>query len=384
MSTPAPTTASAASGERRATWFELLFDLVFVAAVGQATHRVAGHPSPLELLVTAALFVPVWWMWVIYAYQANRFETEDRGTHRIIALVGMFGMCLVAVGLSGVGHGAAADRTFVAGYLLARAVPAVLYRLAARTNPTARPVFRTYASGSAVSAVLWLGGLALPVPGQAVAWLLAIGVEMGLPFLAGRRTRPLAHHVEHLKERFGLFTIIVIGEAVLAVVAGLSGQAVAAAGAVTAVLAFVLAAGVWWIYFNTGSLRAASHDEMVEKQWLRHVFTYGHLPAQLGLALAGAGVSVAILRAPDPPGATIAAAVFGGIGVYLIAIFAVRTTFRRRVTWDASVRLFGGVAATALIWPATMLPVPVSVGLLTGVVLAVAVLETWVCGASKG
>lgn len=362
--------------ERRATWFELLFDLVFVAAVGQVAHRVVAHPTALELLVTAALFVPLWWMWVIYTYQANRFDPGERGPHRLVALAGMFGMCLVAVALPGVGSHGSDDLTFVAGYLLARAIPAVLYVLAGRTEPTALPIARRYATGSAIAAVGWIGGLFLPGAWQVVAWVLAMAVELALPFTAARPTNAVTHSVEHLKERFGLFTIIVIGEAILAVVAGLSGTSLDAAGGLTAVFAFVLAAGMWWIYFNTGSLREGAHDSILSRQWLRHVFTYGHLPAQLGLALAGAGVSVAILDAPRALPGAIAGALFGGTGLYLLAILAVRVAFQHRLTRTTVIRGIAGLLALALLWPATVIPAQVGVGLLALLVVGVAFAET--------
>src|SRR5205085_919414 len=66
-----------AEEERRATWLELFFDLVFVVAVGQVAHRLTHDTSTAGFLRFAGLFVPVLWAWTGFTFYANRFDTDD-------------------------------------------------------------------------------------------------------------------------------------------------------------------------------------------------------------------------------------------------------------------------------------------------------------------
>jgi hypothetical protein len=63
--------------ERHATWFELFFGLVFIAAVAQLGGALAVDPSAGVFARFAALFVVVVWAWVLYTLYANRFDTDD-------------------------------------------------------------------------------------------------------------------------------------------------------------------------------------------------------------------------------------------------------------------------------------------------------------------
>jgi hypothetical protein len=63
--------------ERRATWLELFFDLVFVVAIAELSHQLAVDHSAEGFLRFAALFVPVWVAWQGYSFYADRFDTDD-------------------------------------------------------------------------------------------------------------------------------------------------------------------------------------------------------------------------------------------------------------------------------------------------------------------
>ena len=70
-------------GERRATWLELFLDLVFVVAIAQLSAGVGAEAGARDLAILAALFVPVWWVWVGFTFYADRFDTDD-GAHRLL------------------------------------------------------------------------------------------------------------------------------------------------------------------------------------------------------------------------------------------------------------------------------------------------------------
>ncbi len=62
--------------ERHATWYELYFDLVFVAAVAQLATALSREPTPAGFLRFAGLFVPIAWAWMGFTFYANRFDAR--------------------------------------------------------------------------------------------------------------------------------------------------------------------------------------------------------------------------------------------------------------------------------------------------------------------
>lgn len=63
--------------ERRATWLELLFDLVFVVAIAALAVFLHDHLTLSGFLGFALLLVPVGWAWMSFAYYADQFDTDD-------------------------------------------------------------------------------------------------------------------------------------------------------------------------------------------------------------------------------------------------------------------------------------------------------------------
>ncbi|WP_428953168.1 low temperature requirement protein A [Streptomyces sp. cg35] len=312
---------------RRATWFELFGDLVFVAAVGQATHRIGGHPHAASIAAAAALFVPLWWTWVLYAVRANRAD-RDLTVQRLLTTAGLAAVTGMAVHLGGVGHDRGADAGFVVSYLCARAGVAALYLRDLRHEPRLRRIAASYLTGSAVTAAIWLAAtFALDGPARYVAWGVAMTAELALPLLAGRRLADSPSDAEHLRERFGLFTIIVLGETVLGFTNGLVTAETAPAAALTGAAAFALAAGLWWSYFSASSTRPGAHDAVASGGRHMHVYVFGHLPIQLALAVTGGAVGAAVATTTSHLNTALAACVLGGTAVFLTSTALVRASF---------------------------------------------------------
>lgn len=359
---------------RRATWFELFGDLVFVAAVGQITHRVGAHPDAGAVAATAGLFVPLWWVWVLYTVQANRTGC-DSTAHRLLTTAGLTGVVGMAVFAGAVGHGGSADAGFVLSYLFARAGVAALYAWDARRDKALRPILRAFVLGSSGSAAFWLGGLLVDGPARYVAWAVAMAVELALPLLAGRQIARLPHETEHLRERFGLFTIIVLGEAVLGFTNGLVAARTAGWAAVTAVAAFALTAVLWWSYFSMSSTRPGSHTELAHGGKLLHAYVFGHLPVQLGIAFAGASMSIAVAGGGSHLNATSAACIVGGVALYLVSFAGIRGTFTGFGEPVVVIRVITALLVIAVLPLATHVLVAVVLALLAGLLGVSVVIE---------
>ncbi|MFE3227699.1 low temperature requirement protein A [Nocardia sp. NPDC059228] len=361
---------------RRATWFECFGDLVFAAAVGQITHRVGAHPDAGSVAAAAGLFVPLWWAWVLYAVHANRAD-RDTAAHRLLTSFGLTGIVGMAVFAGAVGQSRGVDAGFVLAYLVARAGVALLYAWDSRRNPALRAVFRSFTLGSAVSAVGWLAGLACDAgPLRYGAWTLAMLTELALPLVVTRRLAGVEQETDHLRERFGLFTIVILGESVLGFTNGLAAVHTAGWAAVTAAAAFALTVGLWWSYFNGSGMRPGSHTELARTGKLLHLYTFGHLPLLLGLALAGASMGIAVTGGSAHSTATAADCVVGGVIVYLVSVALTRAAFTGIRESVVVIRLLTAVLVAGLLPIATHIPVAGLLSVLAGSVIGSVVVET--------
>jgi low temperature requirement protein LtrA len=286
---------------RHATWLELFYDLVFVVAVSQLAHNLSKDVSLTGFLSFAALFVPVWWAWIGTTFYANRFDSDDV-LRRLLMGLQMLAIAALAVNVH---HGLGSSSVgFALSYAAARVVLVLEYLWAGTHIREARGLTNWYAKGFAIAATLWIISAFVPAPFRFILWTLGLAIDFATPMTAQFAQLQLPLHLEHLPERFGLFTIIVLGEAIIAVVNGVSEKEWDGTSQISAVLGFVIAFSLWWVYFeNVGgsSLRAAGASRRFK---VYQIWLYGHLPLVIGLAATGVGVehvisSQANLALPD-------------------------------------------------------------------------------------
>jgi low temperature requirement protein LtrA len=227
-----------------------------------------------------------------FTFYANRFDTDDL-PYRLLTLVGMIAIAALAVTVRHVLEGRTQEDAFVVSYVAVRLVLLALYGRARRHVERARPLATFFLLAFGVAVLVWLVSLLLPVPWRYVAWGLAVGIELAAPLRAWRLIRNAPIHPQHLPERFGLLTIIVLGESVFAVVVGTANVHWHVGSALTAVAGFVVAASLWWIYFEfLDSSKTISRGILGGL-----VFTYANFSIVVGLASLGIGVKVAIFDA---------------------------------------------------------------------------------------
>lgn len=280
-------------GHRHATWLELFTDLAFVAAVGQVAVSLSDQYNWAGLLKALVLFVPIWWAWVGNTFYLSRFDSDDL-VHRIQGLVhiGMVAMLAVGVpGAMGENHG-----TFALAYALIRVLLIFQYLLAGKHNAKARSLTTLYAWGFSVSPILWLISITVPQPAAWGLWLAGVLFDLSVPLWRNVRKMQLAFppSEHHVPERFGLFTIIVLGEAILAAVTAAQLTKGTFDFWVIGLLGLVLAFSVWWIYFEgvKGSdARVPSSREDIKRYQL---WFYSHLPLQFAIVVMAVGVKLAM------------------------------------------------------------------------------------------
>jgi len=280
--------ASASDAARKVTWLELFFDLIFVAAVAQVAEPLREHYSISGVVRFGTLFALIWWAWTGYAVFATRFDADD-GIQRVLTLVQMFVVAAMAAN-AGDELDSRSSAGFAAAYAVLRLVLVAQY-FRARHLPEARPLTTRYIVGHGSAALIWLASAFVPAPARYGLWATAFIIDLGTPWLALPHSVKVPTNPSHLPERFGLFTLILLGEGVIAVMQGMKSQedwsVVAAASAFSGMALLFL---VWWWYFDVA---AAASERFVRshRDALRfHVWSYAHFPFYLGLVVTGVGV----------------------------------------------------------------------------------------------
>ena len=202
---------------RHASWLELFFDLVFVAVVFQVGETLAEHHDAAGYLEFVGVFTIVAWSWMCFTYFANRFDTDDV-PQRILMSLAM--LAVAGLGVAVGDQSEAWSQRFAIAQVGVHVVLLALYLRARLHVPAARASIDRYLVGFGLGAVVWLASAMVDTPLRYVLWGAALAIEVATPLLSWGVLARLPVDREHLRERFGLFTIIVLGEAVLAVVIG--------------------------------------------------------------------------------------------------------------------------------------------------------------------
>lgn len=224
--------------EKRVSWAELFFDLVFVFAITQVSTLLASDHGPGGLARAVVVFVPIYWVWVGTSIRSN---TRDITARRQLAL---FAIALTGLLMALAVPDAYRDRAllFAAAYWAARLV------LGSGLFTGTRFAFNVFTVSVAITGPVLVGGAVLHGRGQELLWTLAAIVDLATPWVLRSQTRRLRVDAAHLAERFGLFVLIALGESVVAIGAPIAGgHRLVSAGALGAVVvAFAVSCGLWW------------------------------------------------------------------------------------------------------------------------------------------
>lgn len=291
-----PMRARAADEHHRvATPLELLFDLCFVVAVAQAAiplhHAVAEDHVWSGVSSYLLVFFAVWWAWMNFTWFASAYDTDD-DVYRITSFVQIAGALVLAAGVST----AFDDGNWVGitlGYVIMRLALVAQWLRASRADPQRRATALRYAVGITIVQVLWLARLALPEGWAVPTFLLLVVAELMVPLVAERAPGgPTTWHPQHIAERYGLFTIIMLGESVsaatIAIRTGLDGGEYVTDLVPIAIAGLVVVFALWWLYFDRSarglltSLRAGI------------LWGYGHYFIFASAAAVGVGLAVAV------------------------------------------------------------------------------------------
>ena len=165
--------------ERKATWLELFFDLVFVVVIAELAHTLSEHVTVTSIAAFCFLFIPVWWVWIGVTSYIERFETGDISVRLFLFLL-MVPVAAMAV----FAHDALGETSqgFALAYISARALLMVLLLRGGWHEKRFRPISSRSAIGSSISIALFLASLFVAPPLRFVLWGIGLLIELIVPW----------------------------------------------------------------------------------------------------------------------------------------------------------------------------------------------------------
>jgi len=276
---------------RHATWLECFFDLIFVVAVDDVTHILshtqAGHLDPLQFWKFVLIFIPLWWIWASHTIYANRFDADDR-KHRVATLL----LMLLLTGISGlIGQRFLASfQAIVICYAGSKYIIAIMYFVSQQRHKESAELTTAVGWVIVAGATISLAAILFAAPLCYVVFYLGILFDLlAFIFFLRRRLAVIPVHTEHLIERVGLLTIIILGESVSSLSIGLANINWTAEKLLSAATGFVMISSIWWVYFDSFHLLTR------QKLTTGHSVLYSHFFVFLGLSILASLIRHAIL-----------------------------------------------------------------------------------------
>ncbi|SEB81335.1 low temperature requirement protein A [Paenibacillus sp. GP183] len=282
-----------AFAEKKVTWLELFYDLLFVAAVSKASHvllHVENGSIPAEYLTKFVLiFVPIWWAWVGQTLFVNRFG-QDISSHRIFLIIQLFFVLIMTASLS-----VNFDQTYIPffiGYVGLRAMTAIQYLSVHKKEAAHRKITAHY-----LGSRFWIGLLISSFSLFFDSWIryavlyAGIAVDILIPLIGRKYLVKTPINTYHLLERFSLFTLILLGESVISILAVLQSSYWNWQSIVFASMTFLLIIAMWWQYFENLEKKVNKNIQTVGQ-----TIIYGHLVIYLSMCMIAASIQLLFLE----------------------------------------------------------------------------------------
>ena len=334
--------------ERKTSYIELFFDLVFVFAFTQVTALILEDTSMEGFLRAALVLAMVWWAWSAYAWMTNAIDIENSIT-RLIIFTAMAAGFFMALAVPDAFQDEAA--WFAVAYFVVRIVNTALYTWGARSDPVLLRATLRLAPWFLVAAFVALAGGFADPEYRGWIWLASLVIDVVGTLKVARvewRVSP-----SHFAERFALIVIIALGESIVAIGIGTSELERDATYALSVVVAFAGVAALWWAYFDFTAVAAERALRRVSPAargpLARDVFTFFHYPVVLGIIFYAVAAKKTLEHPLEPLSEAGRWALGLGIAVFLCGFALMRFRVVRRIAWE---RL--GAAAIAVTLAVTM------------------------------
>jgi low temperature requirement protein LtrA len=374
------TARSPGEQNRASTPLELLFDLTFVVAIAQvaaplATRIAEGHGLD-GVVPYLMVFFAIWWAWMNFTWFASAYDTDDV-PYRLLTMLQMAGVLVLAAGVPA----AFAGQDYVAvtiGYLIMRVGLVSQWLRAGIEHPDGRVTAFRYAAGVATVQIGWVARLAVPHDLTVLTFVILAVADLSVPLWA-ERTGMTSWHPHHIAERYGLFTIILLGESVSAATVAVKGSLSAGGVSVelveVAIGGLILLFALWWLYY----LEPAG-EGLAARRERSFLWGYGHYLLFAALAAVGAALEAAVEHGSGETHISDAAAALAlavPVALFLVLLVALHAPIVERleirpsaVAVAAVLVLASPLAAPAMGVPSTVLAIGLVVAALAAVTIA--------------
>lgn len=347
-SEPVPATTSFESTRRTADWYELFFDLVFVAVVAVAVSLIEVDPTIGTVVFFVLLLFPLWWAWVNLMVTNNLFGSRFNEIG-VLVVAAMPGPAAMAVAIAGGIDDLA--WLYAVGAAWIRLLLLVMWLIPRMKSASSISPWRTVAY-NLVTAAIWLVSILVPAPYNYVMWAVAVLGEMALLAVRSRFSSEIYDRasISHSLERIGLFIVIVIGEAVYLAVTGLAAHPSVEGGA-AALFGFVVCAFLARTFFRWGipSAEAGLEEAQRSKSYgaLRDVVMYLPFLLIIGLTFVAASIGLAVEHAAEPLPFAVRVLLAAGVGILYLtnAVIGLRL---RRSAGRIAILLIPGIGLPAI------------------------------------
>jgi low temperature requirement protein LtrA len=336
--------ATVAEEERKTSYLELFFDLVFVFAFTQVTALILEDPTAAGFARASLVLAMVWWAWSAYTWMTNAIDIENAVT-RLLVFAAMAAGFFMALAVPDAYRDEGA--WFAVAYFVVRILNTALFSWGVRHDPAQlRATFRL-APWFLVAALVALAGGFVDSDLRPWVWLASLAIDVVGTLTVARAGWKVS--ASHFAERFALIVIIALGESIVAIGIGTQELARDWTFAVSVVVAFVGVASLWWAYFDftataaERSLARASNEE--RGPLARDVFTFFHYPIVLGIIFYAVAAKKTLEHPLDPLSDAGRWALGLGIALFLVGFALMRFRVVRRIAWE---RLAAAGAAVAL------------------------------------
>jgi low temperature requirement protein LtrA len=336
--------------ERRVSFLELFFDLVFVVIVAQLAHRLAEHTDWAGVGWFVFLFYAVWSSWVNGTLYYDLHGTNDVSV-RIFTFAQMLAVAVMGVYIGDVpGEGSVGFALAYAANLL---ILVIIWFRTGLHDPSHRPASVPYSAAYLLAAMLFGASVLVEPPFRYWLWAVALVVAIAGQVIAFNRWTPpesqqgdaIIATTPSLIERFGLFVIIVLGEVIVGAVTGMADlRPLDTDELVIGLYGILIAIGMWWVYFDL-----ISHRPPVSRR--TQLWSYLHFPLVVAIAAEGAGVLNTVEGASEPLPDEVRWLLVGALALAMVSVVLLTLTLELRraqpeIYRSADVALLVSAAAT--------------------------------------
>ena len=278
--------------ERKISWLELFYDLVYVAAIAQLTRHLAEHPTWQVAGYSFLLFSLVFWSWVNGTQYYDLHGNEGIRT-RLFTFWQMLAVAAIAISIQDAFKGY--HQELAISFAVIQCIITYLWWSVSLYDPSHRVFNKYYTVNYLAALILLIISIFTSYRVATILWVVILILDLSPPLTGARRIVSVLKQRGEvftasaaIVERFGLFTIIVLAESILGTVSGIAEvKDKHPAAWIAFILGILIAFLLWSLYFDMTS----EHETKKGYSYMLW-FVFLHFPLLAAMSIVGACIKV--------------------------------------------------------------------------------------------